>query len=103
MLPEVLTHVVCVLYVNHVTTEGPMGARNLTIRLDDEVIQKARIVAARRGTSISKLVASTIEDLVSEDDDYHRAMSSALAAMEEGFAMGSGGRITWRRDELHER
>jgi hypothetical protein len=34
-----------------------MARRNLTLQLDEAVIRKARVLAARRGTSISGLVA----------------------------------------------
>ena len=34
-----------------------MAKTNLTLQLDEEVIRRARIVAAKRGTSVSALVA----------------------------------------------
>lgn len=80
-----------------------MAARNLTLRLDEEVIRKARVVAAKRGTSISKLVARTIEELVDRDDAYEQARLREGAKMREGYSMGTGGRVRWTRDELHER
>lgn len=75
--------------------------QNLTIRLDRAVIRKAKILAAKRSTSISGLMAQQIEKLVGEEDNYERAMRDALALMDEEFHMG--GEITATRDELHER
>ncbi len=47
--------------------------QNLTISLDRQMIRKAKIVAARRDTSISGLLAQQIEILVGEEEEYERA------------------------------
>jgi hypothetical protein len=75
--------------------------QNITISLDRDLIRKARIIAARRGTSISKLLASELARTVEEADIYERARRQALAALDEGFHMG--GQPLPPRDELHER
>lgn len=75
--------------------------RNLTIRLDRETIRKARIVAAKRSTSISGLLARQIEILIGEDEAYESAKRDALALLDRGFDLG--GEIRVSRDELHER
>lgn len=74
--------------------------QNVTVQLEKELIQKARIVAAKRGTSISGLLAAELEKLVGEDEAYEAARRSALAFLEKGFHFG-GKRVS--RDELHER
>ena len=75
--------------------------QNVTISLDRETIQKAKIVAARRSTSISGLLARQIEILVGEEEAYERAKRQALALLDQGFDLGGKGPV--RRDELHER
>jgi hypothetical protein len=77
------------------------GKQNVTISLDRQVLRKAKILAARRATSISGLVAQEIESLVGEDEAYERAERQAAALLEKGFHMG--GVIRASRDELHER
>ena len=79
----------------------PDGKQNLTIRLDRQVIRKARIVAAKRSTSISGLVARQIEILVGEEEAYERAEREALSLLEHGLHLG--GTAPLSRDELHER
>lgn len=81
----------------------PSGARkqNVTISLSPEKIRKARILAAKRSTSISGLLAQQIEALIGDDEAYERARHSALALLEERFHLG--GVIQASRDELHER
>ncbi len=75
--------------------------QNLTISLDREAIRKARIVAARRSTSISGLLARQIEILIGEEEAYERAERQALTLLDEGFHLGGGKPAS--RDELHER
>jgi uncharacterized protein YigA (DUF484 family) len=75
--------------------------RNVTISLSAETIRKAKILAAKRSTSISGLLAEHLEALTGEDEAYERARHSAVAAMRKGFHLG--GVITASRDELHER
>jgi Family of unknown function (DUF6364) len=76
--------------------------QNLTVQLEADTIKKARIVAARRSTSISRLVASEIDRLVREDEAYERARDEALGELERGYDLGSEGRLA-RRDELYDR
>lgn len=75
--------------------------RNLTVQLDEETVAKAKVLAARRSTSVSKLVAHEIQRLVGEDDAYARARTAALAHLEAGFHLG--GRPLPARDALHDR
>lgn len=81
--------------------QGRKSKQNLTVSLSRETIRRAKILAARRETSISGLVAEQIEALISKDEAYERAMRDALALLGQGFHMGGLGRID--RDELHDR
>lgn len=78
-----------------------MTRQNLTISLTRETLQKARVLAARRATSISGLLAEQIETLVGEEEAYERAQRQAMTLLDQGFHMGGVIRAT--RDELHER
>lgn len=77
------------------------GKQNVTISITPETVRKAKILAARRATSISRLLAEEIEALVAAEDQYERAERAALALLAEDFHLG--GRIGVTRDELHER
>jgi predicted transcriptional regulator len=76
-------------------------SQNITIRLDRRTLRKAKVLAAKRNTSISGLLAQQIESLVGEDDAYEQAQRRALALLDQGFHLG--GRIEATRDEWHER
>jgi hypothetical protein len=82
------------------TVEVGMARANLTLQMDSEVIRRARIVAAKRGTSVSALAASRLQAMVDEDDRIELARMRAEAILAK--ASGRGGR-GWTRDDLHER
>ena len=82
------------------TTKGDQK-QNVTIRLDRETIRKAKILAARRSTSVSALLAGQIAILVGEEEAYERAERQALALLDRGFHLG--GIVRAERDHLHKR
>jgi len=64
-------------------------------------LREARILAAMEGSSISALLAKSLEQEVRKRKRYEQARGSALAMLKTGFHLG------WTpphsRDELHER
>jgi hypothetical protein len=77
-----------------------MAKTNLTLQLEQDVIRRARVVAARRGTSVSALVARELTALVERDARYAAARLQADELLEQ--AAPRGGR-TWRREDLYDR
>lgn len=75
--------------------------QNVTISLSRPTLRKAKVLAARRDTSISGLLAQQIEILVGEEEAYERAERQAIRLLDHGFHMG--GVSPASRDELHER
>jgi deoxyribodipyrimidine photolyase-like uncharacterized protein len=75
-----------------------MAKTNLTLQLDTEVIRRARVVAARRGTSVSALVARELIELAEREDRYERARERAEALM--ASAKPRGGR-RWTREDIY--
>jgi hypothetical protein len=75
--------------------------QNLTLRLSKQTIQQARVLAARRSTSISGLLTNLLEQLVEKEDNYQIAMNRAIALIEKGLPMGEIPKLD--RDALHER
>ena len=80
---------------------GKDEKQNVTVSINRDIVRKARILAARRSTSISGLLAEQIEKLIGAEEAWERSERSALALLEQGFHLG--GRITATRDEWHER
>ncbi len=75
--------------------------QNVTISLSRPILRKAKVLAARRDTSISGLLAQQIESLVGEEEIYERAQRQAIQLLDHGFHLG--GLTLASRDELHER
>ncbi len=80
-----------------------MDTQNVTLSLPKQVLRKAKLIAVERNTSLSALLTQMIVEMVAEDDAYERARRRHQALLEEGFDLGTGGNVTWTRDELHER
>ena len=78
-----------------------MAKQNVTVSLSRHTLRQAKVLAARRDTSISRLLAEQIESLVGEEEAYERAERQAVALLEQGFHWG--GLIRATRDEWHER
>ncbi len=76
-------------------------SRNLTLRLDETTIRQAKVLAARRGTSVSALIAGEVDRIVREDHLYESNHQRALSQLENGCHLG--GAHTLRRELLHER
>jgi hypothetical protein len=74
---------------------------NITLSVDTELLREARILAAQEGTSVSRLLADRLEELIRRHKDYEAASRRALARLRKGF------RLEWTpprsRDALHER
>ena len=51
--------------------------KNLTITVDDGVLEWARIEAAKRNTSVSRLVGEMLAEKMRRDDAYGQAMREA--------------------------
>ena len=47
--------------------------KNLTITVEDSVLEWARIEAARRGTSVSRMVGDFMAEMMQREDAYERA------------------------------
>lgn len=77
-----------------------MAKRNLTVQLDEDVVQQAKVLAARRGTSVSTLVAAELERLVADDDRYEDAYRRAQRAL---AGAAPRGRRRWKRADLYDR
>jgi predicted transcriptional regulator len=76
-------------------------ARNITLSLDESLIRKVRVLAARRNRSVSALLRGELSRLVAESEAYEDAKRAALRRLERGERLG-GGRLP-ARDELYQR
>ncbi|HVV47107.1 MAG TPA: hypothetical protein VHC72_17970 [Bryobacteraceae bacterium] len=80
-----------------------MEKRNVTLSLPEPLLRKFRVIAAKRSTSMSSLMEGAISKMVLEDDDYDERVKRMVERMRNSPARGIGDKITWTREELHER
>jgi hypothetical protein len=76
--------------------------QNITVAIEPALLKQARALAARRGTSISALLAEELRRLVATDRTYERARKRALEMMKTGLGGLASGRME-SRDEIHDR
>ena len=74
---------------------------NITLKIRDELLEKARQLAFQKKTSINAIVTQKLKEFVSSD----QRRESTLQGLEDFFRRKKAriGKSTWTRDELHER
>jgi plasmid stability protein len=75
--------------------------KNMTITLDEEVARWARIRAAEKDTSVSRLVGEMLREKMRGEDAYQAAMQKYLSQPPK--KLKKPGTRYPRREDLHER
>jgi hypothetical protein len=75
--------------------------KNVTITLREEVARWARIKAAERNTSVSRLLGEILQERMQEEEGYRLAMEQYLAQGPQ--PLKKAGQPYPRREGLHER
>jgi hypothetical protein len=73
--------------------------RNVTVTLEEDVARWARLEAARKDVSVSRLLGTLLRERMIQQDAYERAMKRALAR--KPFLNNDGKYLS--RDEVHDR
>ncbi len=74
--------------------------KNVTVSMDEGVAEWARMEAARRNTSVSRLVGELLAEKMRHDDAYERAMHDWLGRQR---AWKSAGKAYPSREAVHDR
>jgi plasmid stability protein len=75
--------------------------KNVTLSLPEGILRKARIRAARDGTSVNEVIRKHLEQYASEQDRLDKAIDRIMELSEQ---YGKGRRLKkWTRDELYDR
>ena len=80
-----------------------MATRNITLALPEEMLREVKVIAAKRGTSVSAMLREKLKALVTDESDYEVARREFMDVANKGFELGTHGKANWTRDELHER
>jgi hypothetical protein len=81
----------------------PVESRNVTLALPRALLRKVKLLAVERDTSISGLLADFLEEIVKKQDDYEGVRRKAMRDLRRPPDLATGGRATWKRDDLHRR
>jgi hypothetical protein len=75
--------------------------QNITLSLDKDLIQKAKVISAKRRSSISNMLSQELQRIIESAEKYKVAKRKAISDLQTGYHLG--GIITASREELHER
>jgi metal-responsive CopG/Arc/MetJ family transcriptional regulator len=80
-----------------------MEKQNVTLSLPKALLKKAKAIAASKEKSLSELMRESLEEKVKEATGYQKAKDRQLRLLRKGFNLGTKGKITISREELHAR
>ena len=74
--------------------------RNVTLAIEEDVLQKARVRAAREGTSVNEVIRHHLAEYAGREDRIREAMDRVLEAAAKYSGRLKGGK--WSREEIYE-
>jgi len=75
--------------------------QNITLSIEKDIIKKGKVIAAKKETSISKMLGDLLKEITEKEDEYEAAKRKAIENLRKGYHLG--GHITWTREDLYER
>lgn len=80
-----------------------MDKQNITLSLPKDVLREAKHLAVDQGISLSGFLVEALMDRVKQLREIQRAGARQRSLMRRGLKLGTHGKATWSRDELHAR
>ena len=80
-----------------------MEKQNITLSLPREILKKGKMLAAKKGISLNELVRELLQMTAENEEGYRISADRQIRRMKGGFPLGTKGKISWQRDELHQR
>lgn len=75
--------------------------KNITLAIDEDILDRVRIIAAERKTTVNGLVRDFLEGVARQEDRSERARRRLRELVETSTL--EVGPITWKRDDLYDR
>lgn len=75
--------------------------KNITLAIDEDVLEKARAVAEKRGTTINAMVREHLAQVASEQERWTRSRVRLAELMDKSTA-DMGPDYKWNRDALYD-
>ena len=79
-----------------------MEKQNITLSIRKDILQKIKILAAKQNISISALLTSQLEEIITHKEGYLSAKKVYLGFLQKETNLGTKGLMDWTRDDLHE-
>ncbi len=77
--------------------------KNLTLRIDEKVLERARREAMEQGTSVNALIREYLEAYASTHDRRAEARRRIVELCRKSKARIGPDGITWKREDLYDR
>jgi len=77
--------------------------QNVTLSLPKTLVKKAKLLAVEEEKSFNELVRQCLEQRLNAATGYAEARERQLKRIESGFDLGTNGKISVTREEIHER
>ncbi len=75
--------------------------KNITLAVDEKLLERARMVASQKHTSLTCLIREYLENYIRQNEAYEDAMLRMFNRFSrKPLSVGSK---KWKREELHER
>lgn len=80
-----------------------MEKQNITLSLPKALLRKAKTLAAQEEKSLSELMKDSLEYQIQGQKGFFKARNRQSKLLNQGFNLGTKGRITADREDLHVR
>ncbi|MFQ5852848.1 MAG: type II toxin-antitoxin system CcdA family antitoxin [Candidatus Binatia bacterium] len=80
-----------------------MEKQNVTLSIPKNLLREAKHLAVDRGTSLSGLLVDALRERVRRSRERRQAARRQRLLMRQGLNLGTKGKATWTRDDLHAR
>jgi metal-responsive CopG/Arc/MetJ family transcriptional regulator len=80
-----------------------MDKQNVTLSLPKDVLKRVKVMAAEQGSSISAIMEALLQEHLARHEGYEQARQRQASLLARGIDLGTKGKVSWRRDQLHER
>ena len=61
--------------------------QNITLKLDQEILKKGKIIAAQKQTSLSRLLSEFLIQIIEAEEFYELSKSKALNILKKGYTI----------------
>jgi uncharacterized protein (DUF362 family) len=66
-------------------------------------LKKGKMLAAKKGISLNELVRELLQVNTENAEEYQASAERQIKRMRRGIQLGTKGKISWKRDQLHQR